>query len=111
MLATEYFQQNCWIGVEPARDADAEPATSDRHRPFMWGSDYPHDEGTYPHTRSTCAPRFHESARAAPDPRRQRRRALRLRPRRPRPRAEQFGPTVAELQEPLLELPENPSQG
>ena len=27
------------------------------------------------------------------------------------PRAEQFGPTVAEMREPLLELPENPSQG
>jgi hypothetical protein len=79
----------------------------------MWGSDYPHDEGTYPHSREAIRSRFHElepdvkfkilGANAAAlygfdlD-------AL-------APLAQQVGPTVAELAEPLRELPENPSQG
>ena len=28
----------------------------------MWGSDYPHDEGTYPHSREAIRSRFHELA-------------------------------------------------
>ena len=66
----------------------------------MWGSDYPHDEGTYPYTTRAPPPGVQRPrARAGPaDPRRQRRRALRLRPRRRcSPLADQFGPTVAEV--------------
>ena len=53
---------------------------------FMWGSDYPHDEGTYPFTNGAPAPGvLRSSARgAAADPRRERGRALQLRPRRAR---------------------------
>ena len=49
--ATEYFQQNVKIGVSQPNLADA--AVIDRLGSdfFMWGSDYPHDEGTYPFTR------------------------------------------------------------
>ena len=55
--ATEYFQQNCWVGVSQPGPADVRAALGpigiDR---FMWGSDYPHDEGTVPvHRASTCA--------------------------------------------------------
>jgi len=80
---------------------------------FMWGSDYPHDEGTYPHSREAIRSRFHErspdlkhkilAANAAElygfdlD-------ALAA-------LAAKVGPTVSELAEPLRELPENPSQG
>ena len=50
--ATEYFQQNCHIGVSLPRPADIAAAVGpvglDR---VMWGNDYPHDEGTYPFTR------------------------------------------------------------
>jgi len=56
--ATEYFHQNCWMGVSgPGRaDMDARHAVGvDR---FMWGSDYPHDEGTHPHTREHLRSRF-----------------------------------------------------
>jgi len=49
--ATEYFHQNVWLGVSFPQRADVEAARTtlgiDR---FMWGSDYPHDEGTYPFT-------------------------------------------------------------
>ena len=75
----------------------------------MWGSDYPHDEGTYPFTRETL-----------------RQVMLGLRPDEKQqilaencanlygfdlaklaPLAAKFGPTVEELEEPLGELPEN----
>src|SRR4029079_8216866 len=49
--ATEYFHQNVWLGVSFPQRADVEASRTtlgiDR---FMWGSDYPHDEGTYPFT-------------------------------------------------------------
>src|SRR5258708_10165479 len=49
--ATEYFRQSIWLGVSFPHTADVIPARDilglDK---FMWGSDYPHDEGTYPDT-------------------------------------------------------------
>jgi predicted TIM-barrel fold metal-dependent hydrolase len=56
--ATEYFRQNCWMGVSqpgPADVAARELIGTDR---FMWGSDYPHDEGTGPYTREHLRARF-----------------------------------------------------
>src|SRR5438552_3024614 len=50
-LATEYFARNCYMGVSqpgPSDVAVRHVLGADR---FMWGSDYPHDEGTYPFTR------------------------------------------------------------
>jgi predicted TIM-barrel fold metal-dependent hydrolase len=48
---SEYFARNCWVGVSfpsPTEAAARRDIGVDR---FMWGSDYPHDEATYPHTR------------------------------------------------------------
>jgi len=48
---SEYFARNCWVGVSfpsPGEAAARRDIGVDR---FMWGSDYPHDEATYPHTR------------------------------------------------------------
>jgi len=48
---SEYFKRNCWVGVSfpsPGEAASREDIGVDR---FMWGSDYPHDESTYPDTR------------------------------------------------------------
>ncbi len=78
----------------------------------MWGSDYPHDEGTGPFTTEHLRQVFHDADpdELVPGPRRQRGEALRLRPRRRlAPLAEQYGPTVEELAQPLTELPENPN--
>ncbi|GIU90771.1 MAG: hypothetical protein KatS3mg010_1870 [Acidimicrobiia bacterium] len=58
--ATEYFHQNCYVGVSMpgAPDVAARHAIGvDR---FMWGSDYPHDEGTHPYTREHLRRRFHD---------------------------------------------------
>jgi predicted TIM-barrel fold metal-dependent hydrolase len=47
----EYFARNCWVTASFPSPAEADS----RHRigidRFLWGSDYPHDESTYPHTR------------------------------------------------------------
>jgi predicted TIM-barrel fold metal-dependent hydrolase len=56
--ATEYFHQNCWMGVSQPRQADADARHQIGIDRFMWGSDYPHDEGTYPYTREHLRARF-----------------------------------------------------
>jgi predicted TIM-barrel fold metal-dependent hydrolase len=110
-LASEYFAQNVWMGISQPRPADVavrEQIGLDR---IMWGSDYPHDEGTYPFTRESlrqvlpgigrdekqqflaenCAELYDfDLAKLAP-------------------LAAKFGPTVEELEVPLTELPENPN--
>jgi predicted TIM-barrel fold metal-dependent hydrolase len=48
---SEYFRRNCWVGVSfpsPGEAAARHDIGIDR---FMWGSDYPHHESTYPYTR------------------------------------------------------------
>jgi len=110
--ASEYFEQNCWMGVSQPRPADARA----RHRiglhKFMWGSDYPHDEGTHPFTREHLRALFHDV-----DPAELHRilagntaelygfdlDAL-------APLAAQHGPTVAEIATPLDGLPEHPNE-
>jgi predicted TIM-barrel fold metal-dependent hydrolase len=62
--ATEYFQQNVWMGVSqpgPADVAARKLLGADR---FMWGSDYPHDEGTHPHSRESLRLLFHDTPEA-----------------------------------------------
>ena len=111
--ATEYFQQNMWLGVSMPRIADAEAARAtlgiDR---FMWGSDYPHDEGTYPYTKLALRQVFHDW----PEP------AVRkvlaentaslygfdlAKLAGP---ASRLGPLVSEIAQPLAELPEDPNE-
>ena len=51
MKPSEYFARNCWVGASfpsPAEAASRHGIGLDR---FMWGSDYPHHESTYPYTR------------------------------------------------------------
>ena len=50
--ASEYFAQNVWVGASfPAPGRHRGRATCCRPDRVMWGSDYPHDEGTAPFTR------------------------------------------------------------
>lgn len=58
--ATEYFAQNCWMGVSQPGRADAEAREQIGLDRFMWGSDYPHDEGTHPYTREHLRNRFYD---------------------------------------------------
>jgi predicted TIM-barrel fold metal-dependent hydrolase len=111
--ATEYFHQNVWLGVSFPKVADAEAArTTLGIDKFMWGSDYPHDEGTYPYTTLALRQVFHDwpeqalrkvlaenaagvygfdlGALAEP--------------------ASRLGPAVSEVAQPLTELPDNPNE-
>jgi predicted TIM-barrel fold metal-dependent hydrolase len=55
---SEYWSTNCWIGSSFMCREDA----LERHEVgvdrIMWGSDFPHDEGTYPHSREAIAHTF-----------------------------------------------------
>ena len=111
-LASEYFAQNVWMGVSQPRPADVAVRAQIGADRFMWGSDYPHDEGTHPFTRESlrqvmsgigpdekqrllgenCAKLYDfDLAKLAP-------------------LAAQLGPTVEELEEPLDRLPEHANE-
>lgn len=51
MSPSEYFKRNCWVGASALFD---EGSTAVRHEigmdRVMWGTDYPHPEGSWPHT-------------------------------------------------------------
>ena len=56
--ATEYFHRNVWMGVSQPGPADVEARHLIGADRWMWGSDYPHDEGTHPYTREHLRSRF-----------------------------------------------------
>jgi len=63
-LPSEYFARNCWVGASfpgPAEVAVLPTIGLDR---FMWGSDYPHKEGTYPYTRESLRRSFYDMPEA-----------------------------------------------
>jgi predicted TIM-barrel fold metal-dependent hydrolase len=58
MKPSEYFARNCWLGVSfpsPTEAAARHDLGVDR---FMWGSDYPHDESSFPNTREALRRAF-----------------------------------------------------
>jgi predicted TIM-barrel fold metal-dependent hydrolase len=55
-----YARRNCWYGASspsPREIRDREKIGVDH---ILWGSDYPHYEGTYPHTRLALRHTFHD---------------------------------------------------
>ena len=50
LLPSEYFARNCWVGASFM----SRPSVAARYDlgvdKLMWGTDYPHDEGTFPYT-------------------------------------------------------------
>ena len=110
--ANEYFAQSCYVGVSQPGPADAEAMRTLGLDHVMWGSDYPHREGTGPYTREHLRQQFHDwdpddlqqvLARTAASIYDFDLDAL-------RPLAKQYGPTVAEIADPLTELPEEPNE-
>lgn len=105
---SEYFARNCWVTASFPSPGEAESRHALGIDRFMWGSDYPHDEGSYPHTREALRRSF---AGATEDELRQvlggnaaalygfDLDAL-------RPLAAPVGPTVGELAEPYAGIPE-----
>jgi len=112
LTPSEYFRRNCWVGVSMPSAEDM--AARDVLGPgkFMWGSDYPHSEGTYPFTRECIRQVMHDLG------------PVELRQMFSEnvaelygfdldvlaPLAAQYGPTVEELGQPLLDLPDNPNE-
>jgi len=111
-LATEYFADCVWMGVSQPGPEDAAVRADIGAERFMWGSDYPHDEGTYPFSREHLRQVF---PGVGPD---EMQRILgencaRLYGfdlERLAPLAARFGPTVDELAKPLDRLPDNPNE-
>jgi predicted TIM-barrel fold metal-dependent hydrolase len=109
--ATEYFQQSVWLGASFPGPADVEARKALPPGRYMWGSDYPHDEGTGPFTRE----HLRQVMSHIDEPEK---RAIlgenaatlygfdldAL-----APLAAKYGPTVEELAQPLEELPPNPN--
>ena len=60
MLPSEYFARNVYVGVSQPKPPDAAVIEQMGHGHFMWGSDYPHDEGTFPFTREHLRQIFHD---------------------------------------------------
>ena len=58
MKPSEYWQRNCWLGSSFMTRGDADDRDAVGSHKIMWGSDFPHDEGTYPHTRESLAHTF-----------------------------------------------------
>jgi predicted TIM-barrel fold metal-dependent hydrolase len=50
-LPSEYFAQNCHVGISLAIDADIESRHQLGVDRLMWGADYPHHEGSFPYTK------------------------------------------------------------
>ena len=56
--ASDYFRDNVWMGASFPGPADAAAFEDIGIDKVMWGSDYPHDEGTYPNTRESLRAAF-----------------------------------------------------
>jgi len=111
-LASEYFAQSCYVGVSQPGKEDAAARYEIGLDHFMWGSDYPHDEGTAPYTREHLRQLFHDT-----DPTELQQllagnaaRVYGFDLDKLAPLAAQAGPTVEELATPLDKLPDNPNE-
>jgi predicted TIM-barrel fold metal-dependent hydrolase len=110
-LATEYFHQNVWVGASFPSKSDLRARDLIQEDRLMWGSDYPHDEGTPPFTREHLRQVMIDLPEAD-------KRAI-LGENAAKlygfdlealaPLAAQHGPTVEELTRPLTELPAEPN--
>ena len=107
MKPSEYFARNCWVGASFPSPVEAAARHDIGVGHYMWGSDYPHYESTYPYSREGLRRAF---AGTEPD---ELQRVLagnaaelygfdldEL-----APLAATAGPTVEELAEPLAEVP------
>jgi predicted TIM-barrel fold metal-dependent hydrolase len=60
MKPSEYFARNCFIGASTPSAAEIARRHEIGLGSLMWGNDFPHPEGTWPHTRDWLAIRFHD---------------------------------------------------
>lgn len=55
-----YFQRNCFMGASMPSPDEAEAILKLGVDKVMWGSDYPHREGTFPYTLESLQHSFHD---------------------------------------------------
>ena len=60
MSPSEYFARNFWIGASFLRPSEAPLCRDLGIDRVMWGADYPHSEGTFPHTTEALRVAFAE---------------------------------------------------
>ncbi len=60
-----YFQRNVWMGSSFTPRQEAEIIVDLGPSRVMWGSDFPHDEGTFPHTTEALRLAYHDWAEPA----------------------------------------------
>lgn len=60
MRPSEYFDRNCYIGASNTRRRELARRYEIGVDNLMWGNDFPHPEGTWPHTREFLANAFHD---------------------------------------------------
>jgi predicted TIM-barrel fold metal-dependent hydrolase len=53
LTPSEYFARNCYVGVSFPSPVEARAMQTVGLDRVMWGSDYPHREGTYPYSRES----------------------------------------------------------
>ncbi|MBV9934538.1 MAG: amidohydrolase [Actinobacteria bacterium] len=58
MLPSEYFARNCYVGASFLRPVECELRYEVGIDRIMWGSDYPHSEGSYPYSREALRATF-----------------------------------------------------
>lgn len=53
MKPSEYFARNCWVGASFPGPSESDAIRQLGVDRVMWGNDYPHLEGTFPHSRES----------------------------------------------------------
>ncbi|MEU1531757.1 amidohydrolase family protein [Streptomyces fagopyri] len=104
---SQVWRENCWVGASFMRPHEVPLRDRIGLDKIMWGSDYPHDEGTHPYSREGLRtayaglPREEVAAMVGGNAAR----VYGFDLERLAPLAAEVGPTVAELAEPLGEPP------
>ena len=58
LTPSEYFRRNCFVGASFLRPVESELRHDVGIDRIMWGSDYPHSEGSYPYSREALRAAF-----------------------------------------------------
>ena len=107
MKPWEYFDRNVWIGASFPSPGEAAAMKELGAHKTMWGSDYPHHEGTYPYSKESLQRAFHDWDEA--DMRRvlsgNAAEVYRFDLEKLAPLAAEHGPSVEDVATPLAEIP------
>ena len=103
MKPSEYAARNCWYGASFPSTAELDGIEAVGEDKVLWGNDYPHYEGTFPYNLESLRLTF------AGMPEQRRRKVLGLNAaalygfdlEALKPRAAKYGPTPAQIDEPL----------